>query len=199
MRKLIALLVAVLVVALAAPVGAGDEFVLIGANAARAYFTNDAGCAVEVSYVDAVAVRYFDGELAMPHEDVDVILWGTCGPRVCNETSPCRWTRNISGGHPDAEIVRLSSAHLDAFDVFDGVQEQFWAVADLEWTADGKPYKDKTHEPGTRSNGRAADAIVTGTLTVYVETTEMIFTTAAHLDDGSHIGYYTAIVKDNLP
>ena len=186
MRKLLALLFVVLmVVALAAPVGADDGFVLIEANAARAWFTNDDGCTAEVSYVDAVAVKYFDRNLAMPHSDVDVKLWGTCEEAF--------WGRNISEGHPDAEIVRLRSAFLHDFEVFNGVSDDY-AVADLEWTAVGKPYKEIIHDSGFRSNGRTTDVDVTGTLYVKGIGT---FTTADL--DWAHITHYTEIVRGNLP
>ena len=102
MRKLLALMfVVVMVVAFAAPVGADDGFVLIGADAARVELVRD-GCTVGVSYVRAVAVVYFGSHLAKPHEDVDVELWGDCGGLEGTHV-----TRNISDGHPDADIEKL--------------------------------------------------------------------------------------------
>lgn len=153
-EKLLALLfVVVMVVAFAAPVGADDGFVLIGADAARVELVRD-GCTVEVSYVRAVAVRYFDRPMAKTFEDIDVSLWGDCGGLEGTHV-----TRNISDGHPDADIEKLEWAYLtNDFEVRDDAG--FRAVINLRWTAVGKAYTEVFNEPGMRAAHRTRGAVL---------------------------------------
>ena len=191
MRRLLALLFVVLmVVAFAAPVGADDGFVLIGADAARVELVSD-GCTVEVSYIRAVAVRYFERPMAKPHEDIDVTLWGSCGGLEGTHV-----TRNISDGHPDADIKKLDWAYLtNSFEVSDDVD--FSAVINLSWTAVDKAYTQVFNEAGMRAAHRTRNAVLEAAGSVVIDGFDT-FTVEDHFSS-AHITHFTTIVRDDLP
>lgn len=143
-------------------------FLLLGTDAAYATFIAEdvpggvGYCNVQIGYVRANALIYFDGEVVRPHSDLEV-KFEDCGALTGSV--------GVVGtvGHPDASVTRLDSASIDGIDVpielaDPTVADRVTASVDVDWTAHGRRYTQRFRDEHGGSLHRTRAADVTGSV-----------------------------------